>query len=367
MGIKCKRRNTGVLQVNEKNTTANKKKKNVEESVISYYKEIVEERIRTEIVLEKDEKHLEEVRKHIAYFKEEVDEIEIFTPKVNYSYDVEKKKSLIEERKVLEEKIEGEKEKISEIRKREEDYRNIVSWIKSIHVLEEKEEKFQLDNEKIHMLEIQEMERQRIARELHDSATQNLIALFNKIEFCSNLVDMDGIRCKIELQIVMNYLKSIISEIRGTIYDLRPMSFDDIGMDTTLKQFIDKAKAETDMKINLADEEHVLCEKNMRSVLKLTLFRIIQEGCNNAIKHSGAKKMDIVVSKKEDCVCVVIKDDGKGFLTEELETMNRKDYSGFGLSMMKERVYLLSGEFGIKSEPDKGTEIMVKIPFLKED
>ena len=169
------------LQVDEKNITASEKKKSIEECMISYYKEIVEDRIRTEILLEKDEKHLEEVKKHIAYFKEEVDEIEIFTPKVNYSYDVEKKQSLIEERRVLEEKIEEEKEKISEIRKKEADYRNIVSWIKSIHVLEEREEKFQLDSEKIHMLEIQEMERQRIARELHDSATQNLIALFNKV------------------------------------------------------------------------------------------------------------------------------------------------------------------------------------------
>ena len=353
--------------MDEKNIRLSEKKKSIEECMISYYKEIVEDRIRTEILLEKDEKHLEEIKKHIAYFKEEVDEIEIFTPKVNYSYDVEKKQSLIEERRVLEEKIEEEKEKILEIRKKEADYRNIVSWIKSINVLEEREEKFQLDSEKIHMLEIQEMERQRIARELHDSATQNLIALFNKVEFCSNLVDMDGIRCKLELQTIMIHLKSIISEIRGTIYDLRPMSFDDIGMDITLKQFLDKAKAETNIKISLLDDEHVLCEKNMRTVLKLTLFRIIQEGCNNAIKHSEAEHIEIKINKEDKFLCVIMKDDGKGFETEQLESINRKDHSGFGLSMMKERVYLLSGEFYIHSEPGKGTEVIVKIPFLKED
>lgn len=353
--------------MNEQSSKINEKKKNIEECMISYYKEIVEDRIRTEIQLEKNEKHLEEVKKHIAYFKEEVDEIEIFTPKVNYSYDVEKKQSLMEERKALEEKILEDKEKITEIRKKEADYRNIVSWMKSIQVLEEKEQKFQMDSEKIHMLEIQEMERQRIARELHDSATQNLIALFNKVEFCSNLVDMDSIRCKLELQTVMNYLKSIISDIRGTIYDLRPMSLDDIGMDVTLNQFIDKAKAESNIKISLVDEAHVLSEKNMRAVLKLTLFRIIQEGINNAIKHSKADHIEIRISKNENIVCVIIKDDGKGFLKEKLESINRKDNSGFGLSMMKERTYLLSGKFEIKSEPGKGTEVMVKIPFLEED
>lgn len=354
--------------MDEKNISVSEKKKNIEECVISYYKQIVEDRIKREILLEKDEKHLEEVKKHIAYFKEAVDEIEIFTPKVNYSFDIEKKQSLTEEKKQLEEKIAEAKEEIEAIRKKESDYRNIVSWMKSLSVLEEeKEEKFQLDREKIYMLEIQEMERQRIARDLHDSATQNLIALFNKIEFCSNLVDMDTIRCKLELQTVMNYLKSIISDIRGTIYDLRPMSFDDIGMDITINQFIDKAKTESDTKIVLLDTEHILSESNLKTVLKLTLFRIIQEGCNNALKHAQAENIEIKVSKENNLLCVVIKDDGKGFPTEQLNHINRKDHSGFGLSMMKERVYLLSGEFSIHSEIGRGTEIVVKIPFLEED
>lgn len=335
--------------------------------VFAYYKTIADDRIKREFALESKEKHLEEVKKHIAYFKEEVDELEIFTPKVNYSLDVEKKQNYIKEKQQLEEEISTEKEELKNIKKQETDFRNLVSWLKSIQLVEEKQEQFETDKEKIMMLEVQEMERQRIARELHDSSTQSLVALFNKLELCNTLIDVDAIRCKLELQSSMNYLKNIIADIRSTIYDLRPMSFDDIGIDVTIKQFIEKIRNQYNKKIIFIDENNVLKQSRLKSVLKLTIFRIIQESCSNAVKHANAENIQIIVKKEQSFLSIIINDDGVGFDTNQLENIKRKDNSGFGLSMMKERVYLFSGEFKINSEIGKGTSIIVKVPFLEEE
>lgn len=343
------------------------KKKQIEDNVFAHYKKIADDRMKQEFLLESKEKHLEEVKKHIAYFKEEVNEHEIFTPKVNYSLDLEKKQNYMKEKQQLEEEISIEKQQLENIRKNEADLRNLVSWLKSIHLVEEKEDKFEADNEKLMMLEIQEMERQRIARELHDSSTQNLVALFNKLELCSNLIDVDAIRCKLELQSTMNYLKTIISDIRSTIYDLRPMSFDDIGIDITIKQFIEKIKNEYNKNIVFIDEEDILKQCNIKSVLKLTIFRIIQESCNNAVKHAKAENIQVIVKKVQSFLCVTINDDGVGFDTNQLKNRKKEDNSGFGLSMMKERVYLFSGEININSEIGKGTSVIVKVPFLEEE
>lgn len=347
--------------------TSCQKKKQIEDIIFAYYKENAEERIKQEFLLESKERHLEEVKQHIAYFKEEVNELEIFTPKVNYSLDLEKKQSYIEEKQQLEEEISKGKAKLEAIKKRENDFHNMVSWLKSIRLVEDKEEKFEADYEKIRMLEIQEIERQRIARELHDSSIQNLVALFNKLEFCSNLIDVDVIRCKLELQTSRNYLKSIIADIRSTIYDLRPMSLDDIGMDVAIKQFMEKIKNEYNKKIIFIDEENILNKSNLKSVLKLTIFRIIQESCNNAAKHANAENIQVIVKKEQSFLILSINDDGVGFDTNQLKNIDREDNSGFGLSMMKERVYLLSGNISINSEIGKGTSIIVKIPFLEED
>lgn len=339
----------------------------MEEKIFFYYKQIVDERMKLEFALDSNKKRLEQVKQHIAYFKEAVDEIEIFTPKVNYSMEVEKKKSLVQEKQQLELLIEQQKENLHLLRKKETDYREIICWTKSISVVETETEKYQLDESKIHMLEVQEMERQRIARELHDSATQNLVALVNKLDFCSSLTDIDSIRCRLEIQSVIKYLKDTITDIRETIYDLRPMAFDDIGMDVALEQFIDKVKSASNLHITVEDKDDILKNNGLKMIFKLSVFRIIQEACNNVVRHAKAKTINICLRKVENMLWLSIEDDGIGFEYNEMECRGKEDNSGFGLSMMKERAYLLSGDFQIESEKEKGTKITVKIPFLEED
>jgi two-component system sensor histidine kinase DegS len=209
------------------------------------------------------------------------------------------------------------------------------------------------------LLQSVETERQRIARDLHDSTTQTLTSLVHKTELCTRLLDVDPVRCKLELYNIGKSLRKIIEDTRGLIYDLRPMSFDDIGFDATLDRFIDKFKKNNKILFHY----HVEGEPySFDSVIQITLLRVIQEACNNAIKHADASNIDITLSYRKPSITLTIMDDGKGFDVQEVSHTAKNDNSGFGLSIMRERVYLLSGKLSIKSSPGNGCKIIVSIP-----
>ena len=227
----------------------------------------------------------------------------------------------------------------------------------------EKEEYRDESKVKLALLETQENERQRIARELHDSTVQNLTSLVHKVELCLKLMDTDMIRCKLELTSMGKLLRDIIEDSRNMIYDLRPMSFDDIGFDITVERFLDKIKRLSGANITFRIEGKPY---HIKSVVGITLLRVIQEACNNAIKHSKAAHIQVKLVYGKNMFTVKIEDDGKGFITDDNENVSREDNSGFGLSMMRERIFLLSGELIIDSEPGKGCCIKAEVPIEEE-
>ena len=269
------------------------------------------------------------------------------------------------------------KTKIGELEARQKQLTNIMSDIRGeissidseiyelnsvIKVAKEKlgSEEFQDEARvKLALLETQENERQRIARELHDSTVQNLTSLVHKTEICSKIMDADPIRCKLELSSMNKILRDVIDDTRNMIYDLRPMSFDDIGFDVTVERFLDKIKliSGTNISFNIDGNTYPI-----KSVIGITLLRVIQEACNNAIKHSDASNIQVTLIYHPSLFTVEIKDNGKGFFVDSNHNVSREDNSGFGLSMMRERVFLLSGELIIESEPGKGCCIKAQIP-----
>ena len=148
------------------------------------------------------------------------------------------------------------------------------------------------------------------------------------------------------------------------IYNLRPMSFDDIGLDITIERAIDKMKNEKGCNISFSvDGESYF----IHPVVGITLLRIVQEACNNAVKYAEADVISVKMIYKPETVEIIISDDGKGFDTEHLNIESRSDNSGFGLSMMRERVYLLSGEIDISSQINVGTVVKVSVPIYKKE
>lgn len=210
------------------------------------------------------------------------------------------------------------------------------------------------------IIEGQEKERQRIARDLHDTTVQNLTAMIHKLEFCQQIVDADVIRAKIEMQLMMNTIRETVDGMREIIYNLRPMSFDDIGFKDTLLRAVEKLQKNTDTEIGLRINGD-FC--NMTPAYELTILRIIQEAINNTKKYADAEKAEIVLSYEENQLTLEISDNGKGFDVKSCKSQQQN--SGFGISMMKERVYLLNGQIELQSEKDKGTKIKVLLPRIE--
>ena len=111
---------------------------------------------------------------------------------------------------------------------------------------------------------------------------------------------------------------------------------------------------------------YILCHKHIY-IVSLTLLRVIQETCSNSVKHGKASTINITMEFLPNELNLVIEDDGVGFDKSTIPTVTRNDNSGFGLSMMKERIYLLSGKLSIESSVGNGCKTTVNLPIKKED
>ncbi len=217
------------------------------------------------------------------------------------------------------------------------------------------------------IIDVQEKERQRIARDLHDSTVQNLTHLIHRIELSSMFIDQDKVRSKLELESCIKILKTSIEEIRETIFNLRPMSFDDLGFRQCIENLIANIKLNyrnCDVELDIFDlDQYEWKIKNKKSInlFLVTVYRIIQEAISNIIKHSEADKILLDIKCIDTNCVVIIKDNGKGFSVEDALEQNEKH---FGLSDMQDRVNLLNGNIDIISECGHGTELKIEIPLI---
>lgn len=334
--------------------------------VSSYLEKLQSQFLEEKISLEKEKNHLQMKIKEITEFANLLEEssdpnYESFSPREINSKNKRQIKKLLEEEKAVKEQL---------ILK-EEEYRKCVEKIEELSVVIRQAKSDMMDNSveslndevyRLALLETQENERQRISRDLHDSTVQNLTSLVHKAELCGKLVDMDPLRCKLELNIMSKTLREIINDTRQMIYNLRPMSFDDIGLDITIERTLEKLENSESRKINFS----VIGEPyKIKPVIGITILRIIQEACNNAIKYANASFIKVVLQYQKTSISVEVLDDGIGFDSDKIDLSSKDDNSGFGLSMMKERVYLLSGKISIVSTKNDGTRIKVKVPIVE--
>ena len=205
-------------------------------------------------------------------------------------------------------------------------------------------------NEKIELLVMQETERKRIADDLHDTTVQDLVHLSQQLELATMYLNQDVNQTRLELLSAKKYIKKIIEDMRGTIYDLRPMALDDIGWNAA----IDKLKKDLKEKSDINVIFNVCNIDNIDSIIKITIYRIICEACRNTYKHANAESMIVTLRNDNKFLTLEIVDDGIGI--GEYDETNH-----FGLSMIKEKVDLLSGRLSIFTD-EKGTNISIVIP-----
>lgn len=206
----------------------------------------------------------------------------------------------------------------------------------------------------IKVIQIQEEERRKVAREIHDGPAQSIANLVFRVELIENLLDKDINKAKAELTELKSLVRSSIQDIRKIIYDLRPMSLDDLGLIPTLARYIDKFVKETGIEINFTIIGN---QKRLSNTYEVTIFRIVQEALNNIFKHARARSGKVRLEYGLDNINLLIIDDGIGF--DPVEINGEK----YGLASMKERCTLLGGRINIESRPKRGTIIKVILPL----
>ncbi|HLR14364.1 MAG TPA: sensor histidine kinase [Bacillota bacterium] len=209
------------------------------------------------------------------------------------------------------------------------------------------------------IIEAQEDERRKISREIHDGPAQMLAHILLRTEIVEQTFKYEGIDETLrELREVRKLIRSTLEEVRRTIYDLRPMALDDLGLIPTLQKYIS----------NLEEQHpHIQFEfsnlgKDIRMYEKyeIVLFRLAQEALQNAIAHGQATIIIVRIEIRKDNTSLVVQDNGVGFDT------GKKKENSFGLIGMRERVDMFKGEFSVTSQKGQGTRVFIKLPFSKE-
>ncbi|MDP4178442.1 MAG: histidine kinase [Bacillota bacterium] len=215
----------------------------------------------------------------------------------------------------------------------------------------------------IKILEAQENERKRISRDIHDGPAQYMANVIMKVDICKKVIENDLQKGLNELQDLKESVKEALKEVRSIIYDLRPMSLDDLGLNQTIqettKSISEKSNIQIELKLKTIKDE-------IEPIIQVAVYRIIQEIFNNMKKHSEAKNAVVKLDFGTKYLMLIISDDGKGFDVDE--TLNRVKTKGnsYGLIGILERVNQLQGEIDIKSVIGKGTTYSVKLPINRE-
>jgi two-component system sensor histidine kinase DegS len=211
----------------------------------------------------------------------------------------------------------------------------------------------------LRIIEAQEEERKRVAREIHDGPAQSMANVVLRAELADRMMSQGNIeQAKVELRDLKSLVRSSLSDVRRIIYDLRPMALDDLGLVPALRRFIE---AYGDSKEFEIDFRIFGLEERLPSSMEVAIYRLVQESINNISKHAKAKHVTVHLEFKPLKILIKIVDDGIGFAEAELKKGSR-----FGLMGMRERVKLLDGEIQIISAPNQGTKILIEIPLPLE-
>lgn len=199
-----------------------------------------------------------------------------------------------------------------------------------------------------------ENERKRISTELHDDVVQNLVHLSQQIELTLLYLKTDTIAASLELADMKKNLKDTIELIREKIYNLRPMTFDDLGWKCSFSRLYDDLLNKRTWNINFDIDD--LAGK-YDEILLLSSYRLIKEACTNSYKHSNATKLNVSVKVINEKIIIKIDDNGIGFNLKECDLHNH-----FGLKEMYEIISLLNGEYSLNTGINEGTHISFVIP-----
>jgi signal transduction histidine kinase len=196
-------------------------------------------------------------------------------------------------------------------------------------------------------------ERNRVARELHDSVTQNLFGVVLAAEAASTLIDRDPAAARVQLDRVRELARAGMEELRSLIYELRPAALADEGLAATLRKHVGVLRRvypqEIALKVSGAPRPGAPGDGDV--------LRIAQEALHNALRHAHASRIDVTLSARDGRLALAVHDDGVGFDPAAAEVRGRR----LGLTSMEERARALGGTLRIDSKPGAGTTVRLEV------
>jgi PAS domain S-box-containing protein len=209
------------------------------------------------------------------------------------------------------------------------------------------------------LIEAQEKERSRIARDLHDDICQRLALLSMEIGQANRTSNGSLVATKQNLENIRKHCSEIAADVQSLSHKLHSSTLDFLGVVAAIRAFCGEFSKQHQVSIEFTDRN---VPKHLPKDISLCLFRIAQEALHNAVKYSGTDQFSVALYATEEEVQLAVRDSGAGFNVEEA-----KKNPGLGLVSMQERAHLVHGSFSVESKPGKGTRIFAAVPLVAEN
>jgi PAS domain S-box-containing protein len=208
------------------------------------------------------------------------------------------------------------------------------------------------------LIEAQEKERSRIARDLHDDICQSLALISLELHQASQESNGTDARTKERILQIQKHCSEIAGDVQSLSHQLHSPKLDYLGLVAALGSFCREFSEHHNVQVEFTEED---VPKTLPKDVSLTLFRVTQEALQNALKYSGVSQFSVDLRRRADRLSLEITDAGVGFIVEEA-----KRDRGLGLVSMQERVHLVNGTFSLQSKVNRGTKIVVFVPLVAE-
>jgi two-component system, NarL family, sensor histidine kinase DegS len=211
------------------------------------------------------------------------------------------------------------------------------------------------------VIEAQESVRRRLATRLHDGPTQSLANVMLTAEICEKLIDSEPAHAKSELANLKGMVNMALQETRKFIFELRPMTLDDLGLIATLKRYATDVAVRYQVQVPVAAPAG---ERRLPQEVEVPVFRVAQEAITNAVEHSRATVIRVSITLPSHGLVLAVEDNGSGFDVEpELARARTHTRTTNGIASMQERAELLGGWLRIESTAGRGTRVELSVPL----
>ena len=211
------------------------------------------------------------------------------------------------------------------------------------------------------IVEAQEAERSRLAREVHDGPAQALANAVFQVEIVERTLDRDEALARGELQLLREILTRELRAVRAYLSQLRPPVLADLGLSGAIHEAADLVGSVVGATVSVELDEGL---DELPEPVEIVILRVIQEALQNVRKHAAASSVRVRVSHEHGAWIIEVRDDGRGFDPESVQDPGRRN---FGLRFMRERAELIGARFEVRSRPDLGTAVRMAIPAGAEE